>query len=315
MPQFAANLSLMYTELPFLDRFAAAARDRFTAVEFLFPYAFEPVEVAARLADNGLQLVLFNAPPGGTDRSRMAAAWDQNARGTAALPGHEAEFRAGVQEALRYAEVLGCPRIHVLSGIVPPGVERESLKDLCVGNLRWAAAEAARAGCDILIEPINLRDMPRYFLNRQDHAHELLDAAQAPNLKVLMDLYHCQIVEGDVATKLHQYLPTGRVAHVQIAGVPGRHEPDRGELNYPFLFDTIDALGYGGWVGCEYWPAAGTSAGLAGGWEYPLSALRGTPALWGGTCSASSAQVPVSQAMTHTSAALRHAALRKGMRE
>ena len=210
MPQFAANLSLMYTELPFLDRFAAAARDRFTAVEFLFPYAFEPVEVAARLADNGLQLVLFNAPPGGTDRSRMAAAWDQNARGTAALPGHEAEFRAGVQEALRYAEVLGCPRIHVLSGIVPPGVERESLKDLCVGNLRWAAAEAARAGCDILIEPINLRDMPRYFLNRQDHAHELLDAAQAPNLKVLMDLYHCQIVEGDVAAKLQRYLPTGR---------------------------------------------------------------------------------------------------------
>ena len=264
MPQFAANLSLMYTELPFLDRFAAAARDRFTAVEFLFPYAFEPVEVAARLADNGLQLVLFNAPPGGTDRSRMAAAWDQNARGTAALPGHEAEFRAGVQEALRYAEVLGCPRIHVLSGIVPPGVERESLKDLCVGNLRWAAAEAARAGCDILIEPINLRDMPRYFLNRQDHAHELLDAAQAPNLQVLMDLYHCQIVEGDVATKLQRYLPTGRVAHVQIAGVPGRNEPDRGELNYPFLFDTIDALGYGGWVGCEYRPAAGTSQGL--GW-------------------------------------------------
>ena len=263
MPQFAANLSLMYTELPFLDRFAAAARDRFTAVEFLFPYAFEPVEVAARLADNGLQLVLFNAPPGGTDRSRMAAAWDQDARGTAALPGHEAEFRAGVQEALRYVEVLGCPRIHVLSGIVPPGVERESLKDLCVGNLRWAAAEAARAGCDILIEPINLRDMPRYFLNRQDHAHELLDAAQAPNLKVLMDLYHCQIVEGDVATKLHQYLPTGRVAHVQIAGVPGRHEPDRGELHYPFLFEMLDALGYSGWVGCEYRPEADTSAGLA----------------------------------------------------
>ena len=263
MPQFAANLSLMYTELPFLDRFAAAARDRFTAVEFLFPYAFEPVEVAARLADNGLQLVLFNAPPGGTDRSRMAAAWDQNARGTAALPGHEAEFRAGVQEALRYVEVLGCPRIHVLSGIVPPGVERESLKDLCVGNLRWAAAEAAGAGCDILIEPINLRDMPRYFLNRQDHAHELLDAAQAPNLKVLMDLYHCQIVEGDVATKLHQYLPTGRVAHVQIAGVPGRHEPDRGELHYPFLFEMLDALGYSGWVGCEYRPEADTSAGLA----------------------------------------------------
>lgn len=234
MPQFAANLSLMYTELPFLDRFAAAARDRFTAVEFLFPYAFEPAEVAARLTDNGLQLVLFNAPPGGTDRSRMAAAWDQNARGTAALPEHEAEFRAGVQEALRYAEVLGCPRIHVLSGIVPPGVERESLKDLCVGNLRWAAAEAAHAGCDILIEPVNLRDMPRYFLNRQDHAHELLDAAQAPNLKVLMDLYHCQIVEGDVATKLHSTCPRAGWRMFRLPVCPGATSPTGGSCTTPF---------------------------------------------------------------------------------
>ena len=265
MPQFAANLSLMYTERPFLDRFAAAARDRFTAVEFQFPYAFAPAEVAARLADQGLQLVLFNAPAGGARRGDMTTAWEQGARGTAALPGREAEFRAGVQEALRYAEQLGCPRIHVLSGIVPTGVERESLKDLCANNLRWAAAEAARAGREILIEPINLRDMPRYFLNRQDHAHELLDAAQADNLKVQMDLYHCQIVEGDVASKLQRYLPTGRVAHIQIAGVPGRHEPDQGELNYPYLFDTIDALGYRGWVGCEYRPAAGTSQGL--GWR------------------------------------------------
>ena len=266
MPQFAANLSLMYTELPFLDRFAAAARDGFAAVEFQFPYAFEPADIAARLADNGLQLVLFNAPPGGTDRASWASAWEQQARGTAAQPGREAEFRAGVHEALRYAEVLGCPRIHVLSGMVPPGVEREALKDLCVSNLRWAATEAAHAGRDILIEPINLRDMPRYFLNRQDHAHELLDAVQAPNLRVQMDLYHCQIVEGDVAMKLQRYLPTGRVAHIQIAGVPGRHEPNHGELNYPFLFDTIDALGYTGWVGCEYKPAAGTTAGL--GWMH-----------------------------------------------
>ncbi len=263
MPQFAANLSLMYTELPFLDRFADAARDGFAAVEFQFPYAFKPEDIAARLQGNGLQLVLFNAPPSGTDNASMASACEQQALGLAAQPGREAEFRAGVHEALRYAKVLGCPRIHVLSGMVPPGVERESLKDLCVGNLRWAAAEAAQAGCDILIEPLNLRDVPRYFLNRQDHAHELLDAAQAPNLKVLMDLYHCQIVEGDVATKLERYLPTGHVAHLQIAGVPGRHEPDRGELNYPFLFDTIDALGYAGWVGCEYTPAAGTADGLS----------------------------------------------------
>ncbi len=265
MPQFAANLTLMYTELPFLERFGAAAQDGFTAVEFQFPYAFAPADIAARLRGHGLQLVLFNAPAGGTDLAGMAAAWDHNARGTAALPGREAEFRAGVHEALRYAEALDCPRIHVLSGIVPSGMERESLKDLCAGNLRWAAEEAARAGREILIEPINLRDVPRYFLNRQDHAHELLDAVQAANLKVQMDLYHCQIVEGDVATKLQRYLPTGRVAHIQVAGVPGRHEPDTGELNYPYLFDTLDALGYRGWVGCEYRPAASTSGGL--GWR------------------------------------------------
>lgn len=272
MPQFAANLSLMYTEVPFLDRFAAAARDGFRAVELLFPYAYEPTQLAALLDAHGLQLVLFNAPPGGTDLASMAAAWDQQARGTAALPGHEDAFCAGVLTALRYAQALDCPRIHVMSGIVPPGVERESLKDLAVDNLRWAAAEAARVGRDILIEPINLRDMPRYFLNRQDHAHELLDAVQAPNLKVQMDLYHCQIVEGDVATKLRRYLPTGRVAHIQIAGVPGRHEPDRGELNYPYLFDTLDELGYAGWVGCEYRPAAGTSQGL--GWRDRALAAR-----------------------------------------
>lgn len=265
MPQFAANLSLMYTELPFLERFAAAAADGFTAVEYLFPYAWKPAELAARLQGHGLQQVLFNAPPGGSDLAAMAAAWDAGARGTAALPGREAEFRAGVRQALDYAGALGCPRIHVLSGTVPAGVERESLKDLCAANLRWAAAEAAQQGCEVLIEPINLRDMPRYFLNRQDHAHELLDAVQAPNLKVQMDLYHCQIVEGDLATKLRQYLPTGRVAHIQIAGVPERHEPDRGELNYAYLLDLIDALDYRGWVGCEYRPAAGTSAGL--GWR------------------------------------------------
>ena len=265
MPQFAANLSLMYTELPFLDRFAAAARDGFEAVEFQFPYAFEPADVAARPRDCGLQLVLFNAPAGGFAPADMAHAWDQGARGLAAQPGREAEFRAGVLEALRYAERLCCPRINVLCGTVPPGVERESLKALCVDNLRWAADQAGRAGCDILIEPTNLRDVPRYFLNRQDHAHELLDAAQVPHLKVLMDLYHCQIAEGDVASKLRRYLPSGRVAHIQIAGVPERHEPNLGELHYPYLFDVLDTAGYSGWVGCEYRPASGTSAGL--GWR------------------------------------------------
>ncbi|KRB34948.1 hydroxypyruvate isomerase family protein [Acidovorax sp. Root70] len=263
MPQFCANLSLMYSELPLLDRFAAAARDGFRAVELHFPYAFDPGEIAARLQNNGLQLALLNAPAAGADRADMACAWERGARGLAAQPGRETEFRAGVLEALRYAERLRCPSIHVLCGTVPPDVERESLKALCVGNLRWAADQAGRAGCDILIEPTNLRDVPRYFLNRQDHAHELLDAAQVPHLKVLMDLYHCQLVEGDLHGKLQRYLPTGRVAHIQVAGVPARNEPDRGELHYPFLFDTIDALGYKGWVGCEYRPAADTSAGLA----------------------------------------------------
>ena len=151
MPQFAAHLSLMYTELPLLDRFAAAAHDGFRAVELHFPYAFDPREIAARLQDNGLHLVLFNAPAGGFAPTDMAHAWDQGARGLAAQPGREAEFRAGVLEALRYAERLGCPRINVLCGTVPPGVERESLKALCVDNLRWAADQAGRAGCDILI--------------------------------------------------------------------------------------------------------------------------------------------------------------------
>ena len=265
MPQFAANLSLMYTELPFLDRFEAAARDGFTAVEYLFPYAFEARELRARLQDQGLRQVLFNAPPGGLERPAMAAAWDQGARGTAALPGHEAAFRAGVLEALRYAEALDCPRIHLMAGLLPEGRERAALRNGYVDNLRWAAEQAGRCAREVLIEPINPRDMPGYILNRQDEAHALLDAVGSPHLKVQMDLYHCQIVEGDVATKLRQYLPTGRVAHIQIAGVPERHEPDRGELNYPYLFSVIDALGYCGWVGCEYRPAAGTSAGL--GWR------------------------------------------------
>ena len=265
MPQFAANLSLMYTELPFLERFAAAARDGFTAVEYLFPYAFAPGELAARLQGNGLRQVLFNAPPGGGDRATMATAWEQGARGTAALPGREAEFRAGVLEALRYAEALDCPRIHLMAGCVPEGQERAALRACYVDNLRWAAEQAGRSGRAVLIEPINPRDMPGYVLNRQDEAHALLDAVGSPHLQVQMDLYHCPIVEGDVATKLRQYLPTGRVAHLQIAGVPERHEPDRGELHYPYLFSVIDALGYTGWIGCEYRPAAGTTAGL--GWR------------------------------------------------
>ncbi|MGH8849050.1 MAG: 2-oxo-tetronate isomerase, partial [Polaromonas sp.] len=227
MPQFAANLSMLYPDLDFLDRFEAAAKDGFKAVEYLFPYAYEPRELAARLQAHGLQQVLFNAPPGD---------WDQGERGLACLPGREAEFRAGITKALAYSSALNCPRVHVMAGLLPAGMEREAVRPTYVGNLRWAAAEALRQNVDLLIEPINTRDIPRFFLNRQDHAHELIAEIGAPNVKVQFDLYHCQIVEGDVAMKIRQYLPTGRVGHIQIAGVPERHEPDVGEMNYPYLF-------------------------------------------------------------------------------
>ena len=258
MPRFAANLSMLYHEHDFLDRFEAAARDGFQAVEFLFPYAYKPAELAQRLADHGLQQVLFNAPPGD---------WEKSERGLACLPGREAEFRSGIQNALEYAQVLNCPRIHVMAGLAPADVAHAKLQTTYETNLAWAAAQAAEAGRNILIEPINTRDIPGFFLNRQDQAHRIVAAVRAPNLKVQMDLYHCQIVEGDVATKIRQYLPTGKVGHFQIAGVPMRHEPDLGELNHSYLFDVIDevsaACGWQGWIGCEYRPARGTVAGVA----------------------------------------------------
>ncbi len=273
MPQFAANLSMMYPELPFLDRFEAAAKDGFKAVEFLFPYAYTPEELAARLKANNLQQVLFNAPPGGIDPSSIDQAWNSNTRGTASIPGREKEFQQGVEMALRYAEALHCPRIHVMAGLLGVGHTHASNHATYVNNLKWAAALAVKQGLDVLIEPINTRDIPGFYLNRQDQAHSIIEEVGASNLKVQMDLYHCQIVEGDVAMKIRQYLPTGRVGHFQIAGVPERHEPDIGEVNYPYLFDVIDEVSktcnWQGWVGCEYKPklggqAGGTSAGL--GW-------------------------------------------------
>lgn len=273
MPQFAANLSMMYPELPFLDRFEAAAKDGFKAVEFLFPYAYTPEELAARLKANNLQQVLFNAPPGGIDPSSIDQAWNSNTRGTASIPGREKEFQQGVEMALRYAEALHCPRIHVMAGLLGVGHTHASNHATYVNNLKWAAALALKQGLDVLIEPINTRDIPGFYLNRQDQAHNIIEEVGASNLKVQMDLYHCQIVEGDVAMKIRQYLPTGRVGHFQIAGVPERHEPDIGEVNYPYLFNVIDEVSktsnWQGWVGCEYKPklggqAGGTSAGL--GW-------------------------------------------------
>ena len=256
MPRFAANLSMLYPELDFLDRFEAAAKDGFQAVEFLFPYDYAPDELVARLTANGLQQVLFNGPPGD---------WEAGERGLASLPGREAEFRAGILKAIDYLVALDCPRLHVMAGLVPEGIARETVEPVYVDNLRWAAAQAAEAGRDVLIEPINTRDIPGFFLNRQDQAHRIVELVGAPNLKVQMDLYHCQIVEGDVAMKLRKYLPTGRVGHLQIAGVPERHEPDLGELNHAYLFKVIDEIvaagQWDGWVGCEYRPARGAVGG------------------------------------------------------
>ena len=215
MPRFAANLSLMYTEFDFLDRFAAAAADGFRAVEYLFPYAHDARELARRLQAAGLKQVLFNGPPGD---------WDHGERGMACLPGREAEFRRGVlEQAFVYAKVLACPRLHLMAGVVPEGADRNALQATYIANLAWAAERARQEGLDVLIEPINTRDVPGYFLNRQDHAHEIVRLVGAPNLKVQMDLYHCQIVEGDVAMKIRRYLTDpmhrGRVGHFQIASV------------------------------------------------------------------------------------------------
>jgi hydroxypyruvate isomerase len=248
---FAANLSMMYTEFPFLDRFAAAARDGFTAVEILFPYEYAPEVLASRLKEHYLQQILINTPPGD---------WAAGDRGLAAVPGREEEFRTALLTAISYARALDCPRVHVMAGLQPAGTARAAMRETFVHNLKWAVGAAG--GLQLLIEPINTRDMPGYFLNRQDEAHSVVDEVGHPRLKVQMDLYHCQIVEGDVSTKLRKYL--GKVGHVQIAGVPDRHEPDHGELDYSYVLDLIDELGYRGWIGCEYRPKGGTSEGL--GW-------------------------------------------------
>ena len=256
MPRFAANLTLMYTEHAFGDRFAAAAADGFDAVECLFPYALSADELAQRLREQRLNLVLFNLWPGD---------WAAGERGLAALPGREAEFAASVETALGYAQASGCRQLHALAGLVPAGAtadDRAAMHRTYVGNLRRAARALAPHGITLLIEPINTRDMPGYVLNYQQSAHDVVAEVGEPNLKVQMDLYHCQIMEGDVATRLRQHI--AGVGHLQIAGVPDRHEPDSGELNYPALFDLMDELGYRGHVGCEYRPRAGTSAGL--GW-------------------------------------------------
>lgn len=257
---FAANLSWLYTDLPFLDRFEAAARDGFRGVECLFPQAYPADEIAARLRDLSLQLVLFNAEPG---------QWAQGERGLASLDGREADFKASIAAALDLAAQLNCPRVHVMAGLsAPAATSHAEAWARYQTRLAWAAEQARAAACTLLIEPINPRDMPGYLLTHQAQAHELVQRIGSAHLKVQMDTYHCQVVEGDVSMRLRQWLPTGQVGHIQIAGVPDRGEPDAGELHHPWVFAELRRLQWDGWIGCEYRPRqagpGGTSAGL--GW-------------------------------------------------
>lgn len=250
--KFAANLSFLYQDLPFLDRIAAAAKDGFEGVEYLFPYDFPAAEIKQRLVDNGIEQALFNAPPGD---------WTGGERGISSLPGREQEFKDSIARAIEYAAVLGNQRVHVMAGLLPANANRAERLDLYTRNVAWAAEQARAAGLTIVLEPINQRDMPGYLLSYQKDALDVVRAAGTDNLKVQFDCYHAQIMEGDVVMKLRAMFD--QIGHIQIASVPSRNEPDGEELNYPFLFQTLDQLGYQGWVGCEYKPRAATSDGLA----------------------------------------------------
>ena len=253
MPNFAANLSMMFQEVEFLDRFGAAAKAGFRGVEFLFPYDFKASDIADRLKTHKLTQALFNTPPGN---------WGAGERGLAALPGRESEFRDGVARAIEYAKATDCRTIHTMAGLWPAGKSKAEGEAVYVDNVRYAADLAKKDGITVVIEPINTRDIPGYFLNTTTEGIGILDRVARDNARLQLDLYHCQIMEGDLAERTKRLMP--RVSHVQIAGNPGRHEPDIGEVNYPFLYDLLDELGYKGWVGCEYRPKGATLAGL--GW-------------------------------------------------
>jgi hydroxypyruvate isomerase len=257
MPRFAANLSLMFTELPFLQRFAAARAAGFEAVEFLFPYAYAAADIRQRLDDSGLQLVLHNLSPGD---------WDAGERGLACDPQRVPAFRSSVAQGVEYALALGVAQLHCMSGLVPAGVDADLLRDTWLENLGYAAQQFKAAGLRLLIEPINRFDMPGYYLNSTAQALALLDALGADNALLQYDIYHAQRSEGELAATLQQHL--ARIGHIQLADNPGRHEPGTGEINYGFLFAHLDRLGYSGWIGCEYRPASSTLAGL--GWLHAL---------------------------------------------
>lgn len=251
MPRLAANLSMMFNEVPFLERFDAAARTGFKAVEFLFPYDHPAPELRRRLDDAGLQQVLFNMPPGN---------WAGGERGTACLPGRGQEFRDGVKQALDYAGTLGCELVHCMGGIRQPDVSQGTATALYIANVAWAAEQAAQQGIKVVIEPINHRDMPGYVLNTMTEGADIVNALGFDRLGLQFDIYHCQVTEGDITKRIETLLPV--IAHIQLADVPGRNEPGTGEIGWDFVFGRIDALGYKGWIGCEYRPAADTIRGL-----------------------------------------------------
>lgn len=260
MPRFAANLTLMFTEHPFLDRFAAAAEAGFTAVEFLFPYEHPPEAIGEALRRHGLTQALFNLPPGD---------WAAGERGMAALPDRFEELKAGVERGLAYAAATGVKRLHLMAGMADRA--DPAARDAFRRAAAWTAERLAREGLDVVLEPINGRNMPGYFLNDFGYAAAVIRELALPNLKLQFDLYHCQILHGDVTMRLRDLMPV--IGHVQTASVPDRHEPGSGEMNDAFLFAELDRLGYDGFVGCEYNPRAGTAAGL--GWFAPYRAGQG----------------------------------------
>jgi hydroxypyruvate isomerase len=253
MPRFSANISLMFTEVELPDRFAAAARAGFRAVEMQFPYDHDAAVLAGRARDAGVEVVLCNLPAGD---------WAKGDRGIGCLPARVSEFRDGVGRAITYAKALGCRRLNCLAGTAPPKAVEASLRETLVSNLRFAGAELEHEGIELLIEPVNTRTFPGFFLRNSAQALAIMDEARVPNLRLQYDVFHMQVMEGDLARTLEAAI--GRIGHIQVADVPDRHEPGSGEVNFEFLFDRIDRTGYGGWIGAEYVPAAGTEAGL--GW-------------------------------------------------
>ena len=253
MPRLCANLSMLFTELPFLQRFEAAANAGFSGVEYLFPYDFSSAQIKGELEVNGLTQVLFNLPAGD---------WAKGERGIACHPDRTEEFRAGVDLAIAYAKVLGNTRINCLAGIRPSGVDEALMESTLVDNLRYAADRLQAEGIDLVMEMINTRDIPGFYLTTTKQALAIREQVGGRNLSLQYDIYHMQIMEGDLARTMEQHLPA--IRHVQLADNPGRHEPGTGEINYAFLFGHLDRLGYQGWIGCEYKPLTTTEAGL--GW-------------------------------------------------